>query len=532
MIHDDARIPVSPHASTPTTPGGGDGASAPGTTADETVNFDHVLHGQEKTQTQSHEPVALPSPKPMTAEQKAKHDLTHMPPDPGCHICKSTRTPNLGHRATNEAQRTIPLLVGDYCFLKTFTEKILATCLVMRLYHYRIFFSTIVPKKGYHADVIARVARFIKEMGLVHFAYRCDREASLNLLVEEAIARTGRTGKRVYTDDPDDDSDEPNPQDKDPDTSTAAPTLIAVPELTHPGESASNGLAERSIRSIEEQTRTFLAATEARIRIPIPSDHPLLGWIVEHATYVLNHFLVGPDGQTPYSRLHGKNSSKKLCEFGEKLLWFVPKRLRSKLDSPWRYGVFLGVSMCSDQYFIGTHGGDVVRARAILRLIPDKRWDAERLMAVRTTPLTESTRYFDSLESKTDPHEFPAEDRQPDLGHDPTRRRVKITLKDLQTYGYSPHCPKCALHRDGQHRRARFHGHTEQCRQRLYDLMSDAGENKIVNADADRKKTTAHRPDSSMTSPTPTPETPNVHKPLGGGAARGFVRLRLRRGRD
>ena len=87
------------------------------------------------------------------------------------------------------------------------------------------------------------------------------------------------------------------------------------------GESASNGLAERSVRSIEEQTRTFLAATEARIRMPIPSDHPLLAWIVEHATYVLNHFLIGPDGQTPYSRLQGKNSSKKLCKFGEKVRW-------------------------------------------------------------------------------------------------------------------------------------------------------------------------------------------------------------------
>ena len=119
-------------------------------------------------------------------------------------------------------------------------------------------------------------------MGLVHFAYRCDREASLNTMVEEAIARTGRTGKRVFSDEPNDDADEPTPSDKD--STDPSPTLIAVPELTHPGESASNGLAERSVRSIEEQTRTFLAATEARIRIPIPSDHPLLGWIVEHAT--------------------------------------------------------------------------------------------------------------------------------------------------------------------------------------------------------------------------------------------------------
>ena len=69
MIHDDARIPVSPHASTLIHQEKRDGASAPGTAEDETVNSDHVLHGQEKTPTPSHEPVALPSPKPMKAEQ-------------------------------------------------------------------------------------------------------------------------------------------------------------------------------------------------------------------------------------------------------------------------------------------------------------------------------------------------------------------------------------------------------------------------------------------------------------------------------
>ena len=37
-------------------------------------------------------------------------------------------------------------------------------------------------------------------MGLVHFAYRNDREAAFNAMIEEACARTGLTGKPVKPD--------------------------------------------------------------------------------------------------------------------------------------------------------------------------------------------------------------------------------------------------------------------------------------------------------------------------------------------
>ena len=147
-------------------------------------------------------PKPVPSPPSMSAVEKAKHDLTHQPPHPGCAICRSTRSPNMQHPQSHEHMRTIPLLVGDYCFLRDAADAYLATCLVLRLYPYRLFLAFIVPRKGSDPSVVARISRFIREAGLVHFAYRCDREASLNNLVEEAIAKAGRTGKRVHTDQP------------------------------------------------------------------------------------------------------------------------------------------------------------------------------------------------------------------------------------------------------------------------------------------------------------------------------------------
>ena len=281
---------------------------------------------------------------------------------------------------------------------------------------------------------------------MVHCAVRCGEHA-LNAVSEAAIAETGRVGKD-YTATTLMVSPYPvsEPDDEDPLASTVlhhvpqAPVAnTAVPELTPPGESQSNGLAERSVRTVEEQTRTFLADLEARIQVPIHSDHPILGWIVEHATYVLNKYLLGKDGHTALGRPQGKETSERICEFGERVLWFVPKAVRSKLDQRWRCGVFLGRSISSDQNFIGLPNGNVVRARAIVRLVPEARWRAEFVMKIAVTPLQECPKTFDDIETRDAPHDHPP----PDAGSDAKKRRVKITYSDLVT---SPTLGYAAVH--------------------------------------------------------------------------------------
>ena len=118
----------------------------------------------------------------------------------------------------------------------------------------------------------------------------------------------------------------------------------------------------------------------------------------EFASYTLNKYQLGANSKTPYGRLHGREASEKRVEFGERILWFVPKRLRPKLDKPWRFRIFLGRSMSSDQNFVGISGGTAVRSRAILQLIPDLRWDAARVIGVRVSPLEEDGLWMDKIE--------------------------------------------------------------------------------------------------------------------------------------
>ena len=101
--------------------------------------------GLEKTILDEHgpgarEPSPLPSPRSMTAAQKAIHDLTHLPYDPACPICLCTHGPNSGHYLSHEDLRVIPLLVADYCFMRFSEDTELQTVPAMRLYHVRVLF--------------------------------------------------------------------------------------------------------------------------------------------------------------------------------------------------------------------------------------------------------------------------------------------------------------------------------------------------------------------------------------------------------
>ena len=220
----------------------------------------------------------LPSPTIMNATRRAIHDLTHLPYDPDCEICVSTRRPNTPHRSVKSSERTVPLLVGDYCFPKHSEDSEPITVLVVRVYPYKLWFVCVVPAKGRDPKVVQRLARFIRECGLVHFTFRSDREPAIVAMLEDACAMTGRNGVRdSATDavphgdlvadgdalnlDPNVD-DEPNAQHSEPHVSH-----VAAPELTHPGESQSNGLAERSVdnlgRSIANTKACFGASVEA-----------------------------------------------------------------------------------------------------------------------------------------------------------------------------------------------------------------------------------------------------------------------------
>ena len=109
MIYAIRVSPVSP-SQPPNGPGGAGGGDSPSPQSNpipedsEEVDFKHVLseaavvgvevlHDEKGPGARAAKP--MPSPPTMTPAQKEIHDLTHMPPHPGCSICRPTRTTNV-----------------------------------------------------------------------------------------------------------------------------------------------------------------------------------------------------------------------------------------------------------------------------------------------------------------------------------------------------------------------------------------------------------------------------------------------------
>ena len=459
---------------------------------DPIVGVEEVTYDQRGPGAREAQP--LPSPKQPSEAMRAKHNLTHFPYESWCPHCVACKRPNSHHRRKSQSDREIPLLVGDYGFIRDSIDKGCSTILVLKLYPYGIVFSSVVHSKGPDPTIVDRMSKFMRACGLAHFAIRSDREPSIVALMEQAAQQAN---KKVTVE-----TNGPAPVQagdtmleqidaEDEVMAGEGPALVdgstlAVPELTMPGESQSNGKAERAVRSIEDQVRTLKAALETHISARIPVDHPVMEWIVEHAAFLINRYVLGTDGRTAYGRLHGREVKERIAEFGEKIMWYVPKRRRVKLDVRWRYGTFLGRALHCDQNYIGLHDGTVTCARAIVRVVPTSRWDFDRIQRITDVPTDVKTKAIDQIEETLEPHanaddKDVEEERQQGNVH-----RLKVTIKDLKQHGFTTGCPRCTALQKEDKRRARSLKHSEACRQRVYNALRTAGSEKIQNVDPSR----------------------------------------------
>ena len=441
-------------------------------------------------------PRKVPEPRTPAPDVVARHNLTHLPYASWCPHCVAARRANNPHFQTEESyRRMIPLLVLDYCFIRNTQDEDLLTVLVGRLYPTRTLFACPVDMKGRDPVAISRLGDFIKSNGLTKFVYKCDQERALDALnqevisdvfviadaVEEAARRVGRSASPVEGDD----------------------ARIAVPEHSPVGESQSNGKAERSVQTVEDQIRTVKLALESRIGARIPSNHSLMHWIVLHSADILNKYTVNKIGMSPYEETHGQRSPERRVEFGERVFYFVYKKNRTKLDPRWRLGIYLGHSGNSNEAYVGVTNGNVRRTRTVVRVVAEARWSKELVQRIAGTPsdmlpITDGELGGDEIEADERPHEtreVVVEDADDVPGHSTqVPRRVRITKLDLARHGFTPGCPRCAELELG--RVDSVKNHNAVCRARMYNKFETEKHEKYTKVRAERDQ--AQRENSPM----------------------------------
>ena len=399
-------------------------------------------------------PRGMPSPCAPTADEVAKHCLTHLPYRSWCKFCVSGKRPNAAHTKLPGHSREIPLLAADYCFLRDERDQDTLTCLVARLYPWRALISIPCDVKGFDEYAVGRLTDFIRNAGVTRMVHMTDQETALGSMIQASMEKLG--GSSTWAG--------------------------SVREVSAVGESQSNGKAEASVKAVEDQLRVMKGALESRTGARIPSQHPVMKWMVEYASVLLNKYSIQADGKTSYHALHGKKVSERIVEFGETVMHYIPKKRRSKLDMRWATGVFLGTTMHSNESYIGLSNGSVVRGRAITRVRPDQRWSKDLIQKIRGTPAEPLSRDDSEVETFENPHDH---EPQPDgevvesKGKDRAALRRRIRAIDIVKHGPSPNCPRCRAQTTNNPNYNNYN-HTEKCRERFYRLMEESVNRKIV----------------------------------------------------
>ena len=125
--------------------------------------------------------------------------------------------------------------------------------------------------------------------------------------------------------------------------------------------------------------RTLKVDLESRLGRRIPVAHPSMGWLAEHAAWILTCHHQLDDGRTPYQLARGSKFNRSLVAFGEYVLYQVPegrlsRDLEGKLSARWRPGVFLGHSKDSPEYVVWDVDSKTVQAsRSLNRAAEDER---------------------------------------------------------------------------------------------------------------------------------------------------------------
>ena len=145
--------------------------------------------------------------------------------------------------------------------------------------------------------------------------------------------------------------------------------IIAVPEHSAVGESASNARAERTVQMVENQQRVCETALESGLGAKVSCNHPVTRWLAEHCADIMNRISINKTGMPPCDELHGKKAIERRGELGEIVYYSTPKEGRAKLDLRWKVGVYLGHAWDSNGLFVGNTIGDVKKACSAVRVV-------------------------------------------------------------------------------------------------------------------------------------------------------------------
>ena len=369
-----------------------------------------------------------------------------MPYRSWCRACVAGRGRAFQHKASGQ-ESTVPVVSMDYLYFNERTDGPGLPTVVLRDRHSKAIFSHLLPCKGTTGSTYPEraVLKDLAFLGYKKLILKNDQEASIKALSQ--AVRNGFSGEIV------------------PEES---------PKGDHHGQS--NGEAERSVQTVQGLVRTLKSSLEEK-GITLEPSSAVLAWMVEYAGIL--HTLFSQElheGLTPFQRIKGRKWQVALPCFGEAVGF--RRNTRSKLDSRWQSGVYLGIRLQSTEKIVGTSQGIFV-VQSLKRKPEGQQWDSTLVAAVRGLPWKtspeetgEGARLPEPLAVRAEVSEgLPPPARELARPEVAPFRRVYIRQSDLETHGYTAGCEACAAIREGRSRAGI--NHSEHCRQRVTEALRE-----------------------------------------------------------
>ncbi|CAK0857324.1 unnamed protein product [Prorocentrum cordatum] len=299
------------------------------------------------------EATVMTAPRQPTRAEREAHEALHCPYAAWCADCVGGRGLDDRHERIKEAEG-VPVIQIDYMFGKTHRDERVRPVMnaIDNVYHSTAS-AWCEAKGGGYLFLLKCLKRYVEKLGFEKVIIQCDPENAAKDVAAKVARDIGNNATFRYT----------------PTTSKGGQRHGGEAPLVHEG-----------------MARTWRRAIGAKYGIVIELRHPLMAWIVRHASWTHDRFLVHrSDYKTSYERQHERHYAKKVPPLGETVMWRQPGPIAAKFESAWGYGIYLGRSSEDDSRICGARHGIVV-ARSIRRLVESERYDKQLLLATKGIP--------------------------------------------------------------------------------------------------------------------------------------------------
>jgi hypothetical protein len=350
-----------------------------------------------------------------TREERAAHELTHLPFRPWCADCVAGKAADNPHRRAARSEDDGPVKVSvDYGFVSEKAndaddpERIVQrTILVVKVEGCKAVMAKCVKGKG-RADPLAVgwLVDQLRRLGLGRCVLQADGEPAQRTFVKDVIDEAART-------------------------SALGVAAAHTPAHDH----QCNGGAEKAVRDVKDHVRVMRCALSRHVG-PVPVESAAFEWMVTWAAELLTGARVGHDGMTAFRRLKGRVWEPRVAEFGEQVQARRPRAcLQGDAEPRWDQTTYLGTRWGTAEHWVADADGTARKVRAVRRMSLADRWCPAKVAGITGLPDDPSCRAGGGEppllpEPGIIPH--------PDPLAEPARLRrgFRIEASDLQEHGY------------------------------------------------------------------------------------------------